>query len=489
MPSPSASSLAARPPHPSHLGPALAVTALAALSACAPWALAPLPPTPLQPLALPSQWSSALPPSRVVAAADATWWTHFNDRQLLALQAQAQRANPDLRAAEAALRQARALVRAGQAGLQPQLGSSLSAQRQGSDGNSQGTLFAVGLDASWELDLFGAQHSAVAALQASAEARRAQLGAAQTSLSAEVGLRYIALRSLQARLDVATRNAETQARTLQIADWRTQAGLLSALELAQARSAAQQTAAQLPALRSAALQTQHALAVLTGQPPDALAQALQTPAPLPAPDTALALSLPADTLRQRPDVSAAEWAVRATEHRVQAADAARWPSLSLSGSLGLQALRLGSLGSGPLLSNLLAAARWPVWDGGAARARLSASEAELDQARAAYRSTLLTALQEVEDALVALQSDSERSAALAEAAAAAETAAQLAGLRFRSGLVDFQTVLTTERAQLLTQDAWVSARADWSASHVRLFKALGGGWPATNEGRLLAAGL
>ena len=117
-----------------------------------------------------------------------------------------------------------------------------------------------------------------------------------------------------------------------------------------------------------------------------------------------------------------------------------------------------------------------MWDGGAARARLSASEAELDQARAAYRSTLLTALQEVEDALVALQSDSERSAALAEAAAAAETAAQLAGLRFRSGLVDFQTVLETQRSQLAVQDAVASTRTELASGHVRLFKALGGGW-------------
>jgi outer membrane protein, multidrug efflux system len=465
--------------------------ALALLSACAPWAQRPLPATRLDTLAPPAQWQALVPPATVptpTALADTLWWQHFNDPVLLMLHAQAQRANPSLYAAEAAVRQARALAQGAQAGLQPQLGSSASAQRQGSDGSSAGTLFAVGLDASWELDLFGAQRSAVAALQAGAEASRAQLGAAQTSLGAEVGLRYIALRSLQTRLAVATRNAEAQGRTLQIADWRNQAGLLSALELAQARSAAQQTAAQLPALRGAALQAQAALAVLTGQAPGALAPLLQIPGPVPVPDTALALSLPAETLRQRPDVRAAEWQLRAAESRVHEADAARWPSLALSGSLGLQALRLGSLGSGPLLSSLLAAARWPVWDGGGARARLTASEAALDQARAAYRGTLLTALQEVEDALVALQSDAERSAALAEAAAAAETAAQLAGLRFRSGLVDFQTVLTTERAQLLTQDAWVSARADWSASHVRLFKALGGGWQPGNEGRLLAQG-
>ncbi len=452
---------------------------LTPLAACAPWALKPLPPSKLQPLPMPSQWSTraeerALP-------ADAMWWAHFNDPLLEDLRAQALRANPSLLQAQAALQQARALILVGAAGLQPQLGSRISAQHQSSNSQSRGNLFAAGFDASWELDLFGAEQSTVAALEADAEASRAQLGAAQTSLSAEVALRYIALRGLQARLQVAQSNWASQQQTLRITDWRAQAGLLSRLELEQARSAAQQTGSLLPALRTGVLQAQHALAVLTGQPPLDLIELLQTPAPMPVPDVGLALSLPFETLRQRPDVREAEWRVRAAESRVNAADAARWPSLQLSGSLGLQALTLGSLGSGPVLSSLLAAARWPVWDGGAARAQLTAQQAALEQARSRYRSTLLTALQEVEDALVALRGDGERSLQLAEAARAAQTAAQLAGQRFRGGLIDFQTVLSTERAQLATQDALASARIDWSADHVRLFKALGGGWRADTQ--------
>jgi outer membrane protein, multidrug efflux system len=452
---------------------------LTLLAACAPWALKPLPASTLEPLSMPSHWSAGA--AEDALPADATWWAHFNDPLLEDLRAQALRANPSLLQTQAALQQARALILVGAAGLQPQLGSRISAQHQASNSQSSGNLFAAGFDASWELELFGAQRSAVSAFEADAEASRAQLGAAQTSLSAEVALRYIALRGLQARLQVGQSNWASQQQTLRITDWRAQAGLLSRLELEQARSAAQQTGSLLPGLRSSVLQAQHALAVLTGQPPLALNERLQTPAPLPVPDAGLALSLPFETLRQRPDVREAEWRVRAAESRVNAADAARWPSLQLSGSLGLQALRLGSLGSGPVLSSLLAAARWPVWDGGAARAQLTAQQAALEQARGRYRSTLLTALQEVEDALVALRGDGERSLQLAEAAQAAQTAAQLAGQRFRGGLIDFQTVLSTERAQLATQDALASARTDWSADHVRLFKALGGGWRADTQ--------
>ncbi|PTT80934.1 RND transporter, partial [Pelomonas sp. HMWF004] len=246
--------------------------------------------------------------------------------------------------------------------------------------------------------------------------------------------------------------------------------------LQQARSATAQTEALLPLLRAGAQQSVHALAVLTGQPPAALNALLQPAAPQPSPQAGLALALPADTLRQRPDVRVAEQQVRAASARLAQADAARLPSFNLGGSLGLQALTLGALGGGPLLASALASGAWPVWDGGAARAQVNAQDAALAQARSQYRGTVLAALQEVEDALVALSSDRARGDSLTAAAAAAEAAATLANQRFRSGLVDFQTVLETQRSQLATQDALTSVRADIGSDHVRLFKALGGGW-------------
>ncbi|MGB0129001.1 MAG: TolC family protein, partial [Rhodocyclaceae bacterium] len=159
------------------------------------------------------------------------------------------------------------------------------------------------------------------------------------------------------------------------------------------------------------------------------------------------------------------------------AEAARWPTFTLSGSLGLNALTLGSLTNGAsVVSTLLAGVSWPVFDGGATRAQVRAQQAALDQARAQYQAAVLTALKDVEDALVALRGNRERLLSLQNAAEAAGNAALLARQRYGSGLVDFQVVLETQRTQLSTQDGVASAKAELSADHVRLYKALGGGW-------------
>jgi outer membrane protein TolC len=217
--------------------------------------------------------------------------------------------------------------------------------------------------------------------------------------------------------------------------------------------------------------------VLTGQPPAALSALLAATRAVPQASEDLALAIPAETLRQRPDVRAAEQQVSAALARVAEADAARLPSFKLSGSIGLSALTLGTLTSGAsVVSALAAGVSLPVFDGGAARARVRAQQAALDQASSAYRAVVLTALKDVEDALVALRGDRERLARLQLAAEAAANAALMARQRFDSGLADFQTVLDTQRSQLSTQDNVASARADVSADHVRLYKALGGGW-------------
>ena len=427
---------------------------------------------------VPAAWNAiagTAPDTRTESAA--AWWLHFQDPELASLVQRALQANTTVLGAQAALRQARALREVAAAGLQPTLGSSASASHSTRGGDSAGNNFQLGLDAGWELDIFGARRSAVDTSEATARASAANLGDVQVSIAAEVALSLISLRSGQARLAIAQANLASQLQTLQLTDWRAQAGLLSTLEVEQARAASAQTQAQLPALQTAIAQTGHALAVLTGQPPAALANLVATPAPVPQAPTDLALSLPAETLRQRPDVRAAEQQVLAAAGRVAQADAARYPSFKLGGSLGLSALTLGGLNSSAALaSTLLASVNWALWDGGAARAQVQAQQAALEQAQASYRGTVLAALKDVEDALVALRGDRERVARLQQAANAATRAAQLARQRYDSGLVDFQTVLETQRTQLSTQDGLATATADVSADHVRLFKALGGGW-------------
>ncbi|MEF8748590.1 MAG: efflux transporter outer membrane subunit [Candidatus Accumulibacter propinquus] len=429
------------------------------------------------PFVIPSTWSASDAAVASDASSLATWWLRFDDPLLSRLIVEALTANHSVRGAQAALLQARALRDVTAAALWPRLDSLALAQRSKSGGNPAVNNFRAGFDAAWELDIFGANRSALDAGDATVRASSASLGDVQVSIAAEVALDYITLRGAQAQLAIAADNLASQLATLQMAQWRLQAGLIDGLESEQARTLAEQTRARLPALQSGVEQIAHALAVLTGQPPADLASVLATPAPVPQAAGDLVLAIPAETLRQRPDVRAAEYQVSAAAARVGQAEAARLPNFQLGGSLGLSALTLGALGnSAAVASALLASVSLPVFDGGALRAQVRAQQAALDAARVAYQATVLTALKDVEDALVALHGNRERLSYLQRAAVAAASAARLARQRYGSGLIDFQTVLDTQRSQLAAQDSVASAGAELAANHVRLYKALGGGW-------------
>lgn len=430
-------------------------------------------------VAVPTAWSSA-PVSTGAPGAAATpltaWWQRWGDAQLTALVTQALQAHTSVRSARAALQQARAQADVQGAALLPGADASGSAQRSRS-GGSTGNSFQLGLDASWEPDVFGRLGAGVSASAADVRAAQAGLEQAQVVLAAEVAVNYLTLRSVQERLAIARRNLASQRETLQITDWRVQAGLSTSLVSEQARAAAEQTAAQIPQLQTSLAQTRHALAVLTGQAPGALDAQLGAPQAMPAPPDDLALAFPAETLRQRPDVRQAEERISAALARVSQADAARYPSFRISGSLGLRALTLGALGNGASVAHaLLGGISVPLFDGGAARAQVRVQEAALEQARVGYEATVLAALQEVEDALVALQGERERQVRLQAAAQAAGNAALLAQNRYQSGLIDFQAVLETQRTLLSTQDGVATSAANVALGHVRLYKALGGGW-------------
>jgi outer membrane protein, multidrug efflux system len=440
-------------------------------------------------VAVPTAWSTA-------ASTNATnnttslvqWWQRFNDPLLSTLVTQALQANTSVKSAQAALLQARALRDVQAAGLMPSVTGTASAQRSRSGNIGASNVFNAGFDASWEPDVFGANHSALNATEADAQASAATLVNVQVSIAAEVAVDYIQLRGTQARLAIARDNLASQMETLQITDWRLQAGLTSSLEAEQARTASEQTRAQIPTLVTSVIQTQHSIAVLTGQTPDALQMELTEIGPVPEAADDLALNIPAETLRQRPDVRAAEHQVSAALARVDQADAARYPSFQLSGSLGLQALTLGSLtGGGTVVSALLGSVSVPVFDDGSAKAQVHAQEAAFEQTRMNYQAVVLTALKDVEDTLIALRGDRERLISLRNAAEAAGNAALLARQRYASGVIDFQTVLDTQRTLLSAQDSVASTATDLSSDHVRLYKALGGGWQPGNESIISSA--
>lgn len=421
----------------------------------------------------------ALVTSNTAASSHNPWWNDFQDPLLSQLVNQALQANTNIRSAQAALQQARALRDVSVANAGPNVTLSGSAQRNKTDTTDASNRFTAGLDAQWEVDVFGANRSTIRATEADTLVAQASLRDVQVSMAAEVALAYLQLRGYQAQLAIAQSNLASQQETLQITQWRAQAGLVTSLEVEQAQTAAAQTAAQIPSLQTSLAQTRHSLAVLTGQRPldlDALLLPVHT---VPEANSTVTQQIPAETLRQRADVRAAEYRIRAALARVDAADAARYPSFNLGGSLSLSALTLAGLSNGAtLVTGLLGSVSVPLIDGGAGKSRVLAQEAALKQARAAYQNTVLTALKEVEDALIALKNDRERLVLLQQAATSARNADLLAQNRFTSGLIDFQTVLQTQRTLLSAQDSVASLQAGLGADHVRLVKALGGGWQA-----------
>jgi multidrug efflux system outer membrane protein len=416
-----------------------------------------------------------------------TWWTSLGDPILSGLVDDALRGAPDLQLARARLREARAQRGAAGAGRFPSVTATASAGRNATGGSAGpvSTTYSAGFDAAWELDLFGGVRRSVEAAQADLEAAAADLEGARVTLVAEVASDYYDVRAAQLRLAIARRSAEAQAETLQLAAWRAQAGLVSAQDVDQARANLESTRAQLPALALAQAQAEHLLDVLLGHAPGTVHARLAAPADgatLPAAPAALAVGIPADTLRQRPDVHAAERRLAAGTARTSAAEAARYPTLKLSGSIGVEALTPGGLARDrSVFSTLVAGLTAPLFDAGKLRAAAQAQDAVREQAEVQYRQAVLTALREVEDALWALARGRDRAEGLARALGAAQAAAALAEQRYTAGLVDFPAVLDTQRTALGLEDGLATARADTVQALTRLYEAMGGGWSPPGE--------
>ena len=432
--------------------------------------------------AAPAGWANAAAGSTATQAEDVSrWWQRLDDPVLTALVEEALQNSPDLRSAKAKLREVRARLDQADASLFPSVKASLSESRsKGSaaiGSGATGDLFSAGFDASWEVDVFGGRRRAVEAADADAGIALANLYNTQVSLAAEVALNYVQLRSFQARLEIARNNLAAQSETLQITEWREQAGLVTTLEVEQARSNLMQTQAAIPALNTSAVRAENRLAVLLGKFPATLHGRLSAPAALPALPDEIALGIPADTLRQRPDVQAAERQVAAETARIGQESAALYPVFALSGSLGWKAFSFGALGTaGSFARSASASIAQTVFDGGAIRSRIRAQDAVQEQALIAYEKAVLTALEDVEGSLAAYANGRERQAALQVAAASARNAAELARQRYRSGLIDYQSVLDTERTRLSSEDNLASAELDELSALISLYKALGGGW-------------
>ena len=459
-------------------------------------------------LNVPPSWQGASPTSGTGLEV-ANWWQHLGDPLLTRLITQAMQASPDVQSARAKLRQTRAQRRLALGNLWPTISAASSAQHReisqsgvagaqnpagpngaqnAGFGGSQ-DLYDVGFDASWEPDIVGGQRRGLEAARADEEASAATLGQTQVTLAAEVARNYVDARSAQARIGIAEANLASQLETLALTEWRVEAGLASSLDAEQARTNVEQVRAAIPVLETSLSKAEHRLAVLLGLAPAALHDDLETAVPIPHVPELLTVGIPADILLQRPDVAAAERTLAAATARIGEATAARYPSLTLSGSVGLEAMALGALTNGSsIAASVLGKLAQTVFDGGRIGAQIDIRNAAQEQSLANYKATVLGALEDVENALVSIANSQARATALTRAVESARNAALLARHRYSSGLIDFQSVLDTERTVLTVEETLSGAEADNTTAVIQLYKALGEGW-APAEGLTVANGV
>ena len=408
----------------------------------------------------------------------AGWWRQFDDPALSGLIKAALASSPDLRTAQARLREARARSGVAEAGRYPGVTNAVSARRSESADKGVATdTYNIGFDASWEIDLFGGTRRSVEAAVATEQAAQASVHDAQVTLAAEVARNYLDLRTQQVRLQIARDNLVSQGDTTQLTRWRAQAGLVTELDVVQATSTLEQSRARIPALESAIEADLNKLAVLAGLPRSEIVRRAGTAASIPATPPALGVMIPAETVRQRADVRVAERKLAAATANIGVASAAQYPSLKLSGNVGLAALTTDALlRTSSVSSSLLAGLTTPIFDAGRIRQNIAIQNALQEQALIAYEKAVTQALADVESALVALGKSRERLASLRSANDAARLAAQLAQHRYAAGLIDYATLQDTQRTLLTLDDSRASAEGEQAAALVQLYKSLGGGF-------------
>ncbi len=432
---------------------------------------------------------------------DILWWQNFNDETLNRLIKIALDGNYDLQIAYARVLQARALRSEITYELFPIVTSDASYTRERLsesllpvftiDGDSEtptpeidrdSDLFDVGFDATWELDFFGRIRRALEATTAEIQSQIASLQDVMVTLLGEVARNYFELRGAQNQLDVARRNAENQKQTLDLTIALLEGGRGTELDTSRARAQLNLTLSNIPSLEARISRTIHRLSVLTGQLPEALLTDLSKPYPLPDMQELVQLGTPEQLLRRRPDIRVAERNLAASTALIGVATADLFPRVTLFGSIALQADTFSGLfegGSGSFF--FMPTVFWAAFDIGRVLARIEASDARSKAALAQYQLTVLTAIEELENALVDYKQELVRLGFLKESADASEKAMRLARLRYQFGVTDFLTILDAERTLLEAQDRLAQSETLAATSLIAIYKALGGGWQIEKE--------
>ncbi len=409
------------------------------------------------------------------------WWRVFDDPALTNLVERALLHNLTLADSLARLREARARLSVSRAGLLPEVDAAGAWQRYRNSDNGgmpgSGDLYRAGFDARWELDIFGRRRRSIEESRADFAASCATYENVRVVVAAETALAYVSYREFQQRIRVAEANREIQRDTLEILESRVQAGIGDALAVEQAKYNLERTRAAIPGLRSASEEALNGLAVLTGAMPGALTLDVgHAETVLSAPLRALT-GIPAATLRNRPDIRAAERRLAARCAAIGVAEADLYPTFALGGSIGLESLDSGDLlDGGSRFYALGPSFTWPIFRAGSIRANIEVRKALYDQALAEYEKTVLEAAAELRNAMSAYVQEYQRLDALIRAADAARSAVEISQDQYRQGLADFNSVLDAQRSLLTFEELIVTSRALIVRDLIGIYKALGGGW-------------
>jgi outer membrane protein, multidrug efflux system len=423
----------------------------------------------------------------VAVSDNAEFWRSLGDLQLSALVEETLRANHDLRIALSRYDAANALLRGAKFDRWPTLTANADASDTRSSADQapgmareerDGRSYSVGAQLGWELDLFGRVRRSIEARNADADAAAADLQALQVSLVAEVASDYVNLRGLQERLQVARQNVQSQSETLRLVERGLAAGRGTEFDTVRARAQLETTSSRIPELEAEIAFTEHRLAVLSGKPPGALIEVLESPRALPSLPTSLDPGTPGALLRRRPDVAAAEYRLHAATARIGVATADLFPRFTLGGLIGSNAIGAGDLFGRDSETRMVAlGVDWSFLDIGRVRTRIAASNADAAGELARYEKTVLAALEETENALVRYAKARAQDQHLQRAAVDSSRAAELARTRNAAGVGNLLEVLDAERSNLQAQDALAQSRTRTLGGMIQLYRAMAGGWP------------
>lgn len=412
------------------------------------------------------------------------WWAGLQDEKLNELVDRASKGNLDLKLAQSRIVEAmleRGVIAADALPSVDVSGTYTRTRRSEEVNRFAGSQiqndWRAGFDASWEIDLWGRVARGIEASEAEIDSAVESRRDAMVTLLSEVARNYVELRGFQQRAEIASRNIKLQQETLELTDARFNAGLTSEVDVAQARSLLSTTQSTIPTLDAGVRRAIHRLSVLLGQQPTALAAELETPSRIPVPPESIAVGLPSELLRRRPDVRRAERELAAATARVGVSTADLFPRFSLTGAFGFQSKTVQKIDEpGARFWSFGPAVRWPIFQGGRVRYNIAVQNARVDQALTVFEQACLTSFEDVENALTDYTREQSRMASLSQAVAANRRAFDLATQLYSNGLSDFLRVLDSQRALFASEDALIDSERGVTSNLIALYKALGGGW-------------